>query len=235
MNNFWNTIQQHIDLILGWPLIMYVIAISIICTVLFGFVQFRYFFRAWKEIIVPERTVKAGDMTPVQAFMSTLSSNLGNGSIAGVATAIFNGGPGAALWMLIFGLILMAVRFAEVYLAIYFGAHTKTKGVLGGPMLYMKDIIGGTILTFIYSAACFVFGLTSGSAIQTNSIAISLNTTWSIPTLFTACGISLFILYVIYGGAQRIAMLICKDCSGKSGCFLCINLYYSWLPSPRNS
>lgn len=207
MNNFLSSIQQSIELILGWPLVMYVAATSIICTVIFGFVQFRYFFRAWKEIIMPERTTKAGDMTPFQAFVSTLSSNLGNGSIAGVATAIFSGGPGAALWIFIFGLILMAVRFAEVYLAIYFGSHAKVKSVLGGPMLYIKEIIGGSVLTYVYAAACFIFGLTSGGAIQTNSIAMSLNTTWGISTLITAFVISLFILYVIYGGAQRIATL----------------------------
>ncbi len=173
MNNFCNQIHQCIESLLGWPLILYVIAVSCICTVMFKFVQFRYFIRAWKEIIMPERITKPGDMTPFQAFVSTLSSNLGNGSIAGVATAIFNGGPGAALWMLIFGCILMAVRFAEVYLAIYFGSHAKVKGLLGGPMLYMKEIVGGSILTFIYATASFLFGLTSGGATQTNSIALS--------------------------------------------------------------
>jgi len=207
MNNICNQIGQCIETLLSWPLVLYVAAVSIICTVIFGFVQFRYFIRAWKEIIMPDRVTKPGDMTPFQAFISTLSSNLGNGSIAGVATAIFSGGPGAALWILIFGLILMAVRFAEVYLAIYFDAHAKVKGALGGPMLYMKEIIGGNILTYIYAIACFIFGLTSGSAIQTNSIAVSLNTTWGVPTIVTAICISLFILYVIYGGANRIASL----------------------------
>jgi AGCS family alanine or glycine:cation symporter len=207
MNNFLNPLQQYIELLLGWPLIMYVIAASIICTVMFKFVQFRYFLRAWKEIIMPEKVAKSGDMTPFQAFVGTLSSNLGNGSIAGVATAIFNGGPGAAFWMLIFGLILMAVRFAEVYLAIYFGSHSKTKTLLGGPMLYMKSILGGAILTPIYTFACFLFSLASGGALQTNSIALSLNTTWNIPALVTASVLAIFTLYVIYGGAQRIATL----------------------------
>jgi len=207
MNNLLPIIQQYIELILGWPLVIYVAAASIMCTVMFKFVQFRYFLRAWKAIIMPGKAVKAGDMTPFQAFIGTLSSNLGNGSIAGVATAIFNGGPGAAFWMLIFGLILMAVRFAEVYLAIYFGSHNKTKSLLGGPMLYMKSVIGGHILTPIYTFACFFFSLASGGALQTNSIALSLNTTWNVPAIVTACALSLFILYVIYGGAQRIATL----------------------------
>lgn len=207
MNILWNNINHYIELVLGWPLILYVAAISIICTLMFKCVQFRYFIRAWKEIIMPDRIVKPGDMSPFQAFVSTLSSNLGNGSIAGVATAIFNGGPGAALWLLIFGLILMAVRFAEVYLAIYFAGNAKVKSTLGGPMLYMKEIAGGNVITYVYAAVCFLFGLTSGSAIQTNSIALSLNATWGVPTIATAIVLSLFILYVIYGGANRIASL----------------------------
>jgi AGCS family alanine or glycine:cation symporter len=207
MNNVCTQISQCIDAILGWPLVFYVTIISVLCTIMFGFVQFRYFVRAWKEIIMPDREVKPGDMTPFQAFVSTLSSNLGNGSIAGVATAIFNGGPGAAFWMLVFGLILMSVRFAEVYLAIYYGSHTKAKGLLGGPMLYMKEVVGGSIITFVYTIAAFLFGLTSGSATQTNSIALSLQTTWNIPTLVTAFALTFFILYVIFGGSQRVASL----------------------------
>jgi AGCS family alanine or glycine:cation symporter len=234
MNNFCNSVQQCIELLLGWPLIMYVVATSIICTILLGFVQFRYFLRAWKEIIMPEKAEKSGDMTPFQAFIGTLSSNLGNGSIAGVATAIFSGGPGAALWMLIFGLILMAVRFAEVYLAIYFGSHSKAKTVLGGPMLYMKSVLGGTLLTPIYAIACFLFSLTSGGALQTNSIALSLNATWNIPAIITAFAVSFFTLYVIYGGAQRIASLSEKIVSVKVvvffvSTFIILGYHYSNL------
>lgn len=215
MNNLCYLLGQCVELLLGWPIILYVMAVSIACTILFKFIQFRYFPLAWKEIIMPSRVTKPGDMTPFQAFVSTLSANLGNGSIAGVATAIFNGGPGAALWMLLFGCILMSVRFAEIYLAIYYGSHSKVKAVLGGPMLYMKEIIGGSIIVYVYAAATFLFGLTSGSAIQANSIALSLNTTWGIPAIITAFTVALFVLYVIFGGAHRIATLSEKIVSVK--------------------
>jgi len=236
MNNLCYLLGQCVELLLGWPLILYVIAVSVACTIIFKFVQFRYFLLAWKEIIMPERITKPGDMTPFQAFISTLSSNLGNGSIAGVATAIFNGGPGAALWMLLFGCILMSVRFAEIYLAIYFGSHAKIKTVLGGPMLYMKEIIGGSILIYLYAAATFLFGLTSGSAIQANSIAISLNTTWGIPEIVTAFCIAFFVLYVIFGGAHRIATLSEKIVSVKVvvffvSTFIILGYHYSSLLS----
>src|SRR5439155_1931724 len=69
------------------------------------------------------------------------------------------------------------------------------------------SVIGGAILTPLYAIACFLFSLASGGAIQTNSIALSLNATWNIPVFVTAIGLSLFTLYVIYGGAQRIATL----------------------------
>ena len=86
------------EYMLGWPLIFYVIGISLLCTVLFGFVQFRYFFAACKKLLIPEKTT-SGDMSPFQAFINTLSANLGNGGVAGMATAIFMGGPGAAFWV----------------------------------------------------------------------------------------------------------------------------------------
>lgn len=196
-------IQKISNLVVGWPLIGYVVGAGIICTVALRFIQVRYFAAAWRFTLAPTEGAK-GDMTPFQAFIGTLNSNLGNGSIAGTATAIYAGGPGAAFWIVAAGLVLMAVRFAEVYLGIYFGALVARKSGLGGPMLYLQQLPAGAILTMIYSIACLFFCLIGGNVIQSNSIGVGVQSAWGIPPFVTALVLLAFTAYVIYGGAARI-------------------------------
>lgn len=188
----------------GWPLITYVIAVSIICTLVLGFVQLRHFPTAWKLVLFPPKqaTTSQADMTPFQAFINTLSTNLGNGSIAGMATAINMGGPGAAIWVMIIGFLLMAVRYAEVYLSVYFSSHNRSANI-GGPMLYLRSVVGGSLLSPLYGILLLLF-MFIGSAIQSNSIRISMETTWFVHMYITAGILFAFMLYVVFGGAERI-------------------------------
>lgn len=188
----------------GWPLITYVIGVSVICTFMLGFVQLRHFSTAWKLVLFPPKQAAASkaDMTPFQAFINTLSTNLGNGSIAGMATAINMGGPGAAIWVMIIGLLLMAVRYAEVYLSVYFSSHNRS-ATIGGPMLYLRSVIGGSVLSPLYGILLLLF-MFIGSAIQSNSIRISMETTWFVNMYITAGVLFAFMLYVVFGGAARI-------------------------------
>lgn len=199
--------KQMLETLLGWPLIFYVLGISIVCTIACKFVQFRYFFKAWQLTLFPKKekavAKKDVDMTPLQAFVNTLSANLGNGSVAGMATAIYSGGPGAAFWVVLIGLLLMSVRFAEVFLSIRFSMDYPTSNV-AGPMLYLKSAPGGKVLSLIYGILCLFFGFIVGNAMQTNSIRVSLATTFGTQPLVVATVLGLFILYVVYGGAARI-------------------------------
>jgi len=185
---------------------VYVVGASIIFTIAFKAIQFRYFITAWKTILFPPKhePTKAHAMTPAQAFVNTLSVSLGNGSIAGMATAIYAGGPGSAFWVVIFGLLLMAVRFAEVYTSTLYGTRTATHSTLGGPMLYLKYVIGGDALAYCYAVFCLFFGLLTGNAMQANSIRLSVATTWGVPPLVSALILLVFVLYVLCGGASRI-------------------------------
>lgn len=193
--------------LLGWPLVAYTVAVSLVCTIAFSFVQFRSFFTAWRVILFPDKAATDGEMTPIQAFINTLSTNLGNGSVVGAATAVFMGGPGAGIWVLFFGMVLMAVRFAEVYASTLYGAKAQKGQTLGGPMLYLKEVAGGNILSFVYAICCFAFGLTVGNAMQTHSISYSLHTTWGVNSYVSAAFIALFICYVVFGGAKRIVTI----------------------------
>lgn len=198
-------IQFLLSAINGWPLIFYVVGISLVCTLALGFIQLRYFAYAWKLVLFPpkQKSNAKADMTPFQAFINTLSTNLGNGSLAGMATAVHQGGPGAAIWVMVIGFLLMAVRFCEVFLSVSFGAQAHKQEGLGGPMLYLRSVFAGRYLSYIYAFLCLIF-MALGSAIQSNSIGISLATTWEIPVLSTAIGLLLFIMYVVFGGAARI-------------------------------
>lgn len=200
------SLADAINGILGWPLILYVIGICAVCTVALGFIQLRYFLYSWKLVLFPpaQKEGARADMTPFQAFVNTLSTNLGNGSLAGVATAVYAGGPGSAIWMVIIGLLLMSIRFAEVFLSVHYGAlQTSGKETFGGPMLYLKYVAGGAVLAPAYAIFCLLF-MAIGSAIQSNSISLSMATTWQIPYLLTAFVLLAFIVFVVYGGAARI-------------------------------
>lgn len=217
-------LQNMLDFFLGWPLIGYVVGVSILCTVALGFVQLRYFFKAWKFTLLPERAAKdvqiKVDMTPFQAFVNALSTSLGNGSVAGMATAIYSGGPGAAFWLVVTGFITMSVRFAEVFLSAYVGEQMKTKAAIGGPMLYLKRVVGGKTLAYLYALFVFLFGLTGGNAIQTNSIGLSIVTTWSsISYMTVAIVVLLFMIYVLFGGAARIVKVSDRIVPIKVGVF----------------
>lgn len=196
-----------VEWITGWPLILYVLGASILCTIFLRGMQFRYFVSAWSYALEPgsSDTQAGGDMTPIQAFISTLSANLGNGSIAGMATALYSGGPGATIWVMIIGCFLMVIRFAEVFLSTHFANMYPTRSSLGGPMLYLRAVPGGNILSYIYALTALCFGFLIGNAMQSNSIGLSLKTTWDIKIEITAVAIFMFTLYIVLGGATRIA------------------------------
>ncbi len=208
MVNLAEVVQQISNFVVGWPLMIYVITIGLFYTIALRGIQFRYFFTALKTAVCPtKKNQPTGDVTPVQAFLNTINSNLGNGTIAGMGNAIFLGGPGAALWVIVFGFILMSVRFAEVYLSTIYGGKITQKNILGGPMLYLKDIPGGAFMPTIYATLCLLFGLIGGNLMQANSVAVSLAATYGITQLTSGIALLLFVLYILFGGAQRIVKI----------------------------
>lgn len=208
--NFISMLDLFTGYILGWPTIFCVIGASLLCTLSLKFIQFRYFFAAWRSIFAPaktEQTMGGKDMTPIQAFISALNSNLGNGTIAGVATAIYAGGPGAAFWMLAIGIILMAVRFAEVYLSLWYGAREPQNSTVGGPMLYLSKVAGGKYLPMIYAGMCLVYGLALGNAMQINTMTDGIVRATDISPIFVALFFLGVVAYAVFGGAKRVVSL----------------------------
>ena len=173
------------------------------------FIQFRYFFTAWKLLLFPDKSDinKNADMTPVQAFLNALSTSLGNGSIGGMATAVFSGGPGAAVWIFVFGILGMSIRFCEVFLSTAFGTKHWGNSTVGGPMVYLSKIPMGTVLTYIYTTFCLFLAFTTGNAMQANTIAIGCMRIFNMSSLVVAVILLVFMLYIMFGGAKRIIVV----------------------------
>ncbi len=159
------------------------------------------------------RQVKGeGDIAPFNALMTSLSATIGTGNIAGVATAIFLGGPGALFWMWCTALVGMATKYAEAVLAVKYREVDRNGLHIGGPMFYIKN---GLKPHWGWLGTCFaVFGALAGfgigNTIQANSVADVINSTFAVPHLVTGIIIAILAALVLVGGIKRIASVAGK-------------------------
>lgn len=150
-----------------------------------------------------------GDISPYAALMTALAATVGNGNIAGVATAIATGGPGAPVWMWIAGFFGMATKYAEGFLGVKFRIKNERGEMSGGPMYYARHgIKNEKIAKFmgIFFAICGVFACLfgTGNMAQSNSMALAFNVQFNIPFWLTGLIIMTFVGTVIMGGIKRI-------------------------------
>jgi AGCS family alanine or glycine:cation symporter len=145
-----------------------------------------------------------GEVTAFQAVATALAATVGTGNIAGVATAISIGGPGAVFWMWIAALFGMTTKFAEVVLAVHYREKTPDGRFVGGPMYYITNGLKWKWLAYIFAffGALAAFGI--GNMVQSNSIAESLQVTFNIPKLWTGIALAAFAAMVVIGGIKRI-------------------------------
>lgn len=157
-----------------------------------------------------------GDIPPFSALMTALSATVGTGNIAGVATAIAMGGPGAVFYMWLIAFIGMATKYAEAVCAVHFREVDAKGRHLGGPMYYLKNGVGakmpklGRILanTFALLGAMAAFGIGNGA--QIHSMADVLNTDFGVPQAMTGIVVATLVGLVILGGVQRIGAIASK-------------------------
>lgn len=147
-----------------------------------------------------------GEISPFQALMTCLAATVGTGNIAGVATAIFMGGPGALFWMWCTALVGMATKYCEVVLAVHYRERDSQGEFVGGPMYAIKNGLGkrwawlGGLFALFGGLA--VFGI--GNMVQVNSMAQALEATFNIPLIYTGIVTTVLIAIVILGGIKRI-------------------------------
>jgi len=148
-----------------------------------------------------------GEITPWQSLMTALAATIGTGNIAGVATAIALGGPGAIFWMWMTALVGMATKYAEAVLAIRYREVDGAGRYVGGPMYYIKNGLGPRWAWlggfFALSAAFAALGV--GNMVQANSLADVFNSTTGVPHWLTGVALTGIVFFVIIGGLKRIA------------------------------
>lgn len=150
-----------------------------------------------------------GDITPYAALMTALAATVGNGNIAGVATAIATGGPGAPMWMWIAGFFGMATKYAEGFFGVKFREKNKLGEMSGGPMYYAKNGIKNPKLAKFMGmsfAVCGTFACLfgTGNMAQSNSMALAFNDQFGVPFWLTGLVITVMVGAVVLGGIKRI-------------------------------
>jgi len=198
------------DLVWGPWTIALIFALGLLLSVQTDFVQFRELGSGLKQVFRGalgrdvNRTA-AGDVSPFQALTIALSATLGNGNVAGVATAIAIGGPGAAFWMWLVAPFGMATKYAECALAVRYRKVGDDGRIVGGPMTYLADGLGLRRLAVFFAAATVFGGLGAGNLTQSNSAALVLYSHFGIPKLASGIAMALLLWLVLVGGIQRIA------------------------------
>jgi AGCS family alanine or glycine:cation symporter len=194
------------DFIWGPPLLILLVGTGIYLTIILRGVQFRKLFHSlWLALIKrKEEGDNPGDISHFQALMTALAATVGTGNIAGVATAIAIGGPGALFWMWITGLFGMATKYAEAVLAVKFRVVDEKGQMSGGPMYYISKGLKLKWLGALFAIFASVAAFGIGNMVQSNSVADAVNHSFSIPVEYTGIVLAVLTGLVILGGIKSI-------------------------------
>ncbi len=193
-------------LVWGPPMLVLLVGTGVLLTIVTGAVQFRRLGTALGEVLGKLRRPGTGEgsVTPFQAVATALASTVGVGNIAGVATAIAVGGPGALFWLWISGIFGMATKFSEIVVALHYRERDSAGTMRGGAMYTLRKLgyprLGAT---FALLTALAAFGI--GNMVQANSVAQSLESTFGASPPVVGFVLVLLAGAVILGGIRRIA------------------------------
>lgn len=150
-----------------------------------------------------------GEIPPFQALMTALSATVGTGNIAGVATAVFLGGPGALFWMWLTALVGMATKYSEAVLAVRFREVDERGAHVGGPMYYIRNGLGSkwAWLGVLFAIFAAIAGFGIGNTVQANSVADVLNANFGLPHWLTGVVLMVLVGLVLIGGIKRIGQV----------------------------
>ena len=145
-----------------------------------------------------------GDISHFQALSTALSATIGIGNIAGVATAIHYGGPGALFWMWLTGILGTSLKYAECTLSMKYRKINPDGSASGGPMYYMEKALGWKWLGITFASAASLCALATGNAIQAFTVADQLKSDFAFPVWATGLVVAVVVGMVILGGVKRI-------------------------------
>lgn len=176
-------------------------------TFVLGFPQVRYFGLMCREVIgrIRAKSAEEGSISSFAAMATALAATVGTGNIAGVATALHLGGPGALVWMLFSAIFGMTTKFCEVTLAVDYREKDELGNYRGGTMYILEKALGMKWLAVTFAVFAFLASFGIGNAVQANSTAEGISMAFGIPHIYTAVVLSAIVGLVIWGGLTSIA------------------------------
>ncbi|PFH85778.1 alanine/glycine:cation symporter family protein [Bacillus sp. AFS088145] len=208
-------------------IVILLVAIGLFLTVYLGFIQFKFFPEMIRLLVDGRNRDKDKDkktVSSLQAFMIGMAARIGTGNIAGVATAVALGGPGAVFWMWLMALIGSASAFVESTLAQLYKVKDGSSW-RGGPAYYMEKALGNRKLGVIFSILITLsFGLIF-NAVQANTIAASINNEFGVNTKTTAIVLAIITALIIFGGVHSVAKFSTVLVPIKAGVYIILALW----------
>ena len=200
------------NIVWGPVMLVLLVGTGIWLTLILRGLQFGMLFYALKQAFRPhpkkdDGSDHEGDVSHFGALMTALSATIGTGNIAGLATAVVTGGPGAVFWMWITAIFGMATKYGEGVLAVKYRV-TNSKGEMsGGPMYYIENGLGKKWkwLAFLFAFFGVMASFGIGSTVQANSVAQAVHSSFGIDTWITGVVLTLITAFVVLGGIQSIS------------------------------
>lgn len=191
----------------GPAMLILLLGTGVYLTIRLRFLPLRNLFYAFSLLWKRRKSKEEGDISPFAALMTAMAATVGTGNIAGVAAALFIGGPGAIFWMWMTALVGMATKYSEALLAVKYRETDDEGRHVGGPMYYIKNGMGEKWKPLAVAFALFgtiaAFGI--GNMVQANAVAGAMETAFGFDNQSTGVVLMVLVGLVMFGGIQRIA------------------------------
>lgn len=197
------------DFVWGPVMIILLVGTGLFLTIRLKMIQFRGFRHAWALVLGKhDNPEDQGEISHFQALSAALAATIGTGNIAGVATAIAAGGPGAVFWMWITAVVGMATKYASCTLGVKFRKVADDGVVSGGPMYYIQYGLGWKWLAVLFAMFTAIASFGIGNMVQSNSVAQPLEDLLGIPSYVSGIIMAILVGLVIIGGIKRIGIVV---------------------------
>lgn len=215
MENFYALVDDVSAFLWGGPMIVLLLGTGLFFMIILKGRPFRRLFPAFGSLWRGRGTEGregGGEISPWNALSTALSGQVGTGNLAGVATAITLGGPGAIFWMWMTALVGMAAAYAESSLAVKYREEHADGHTHGGPMFYIKNGLGKkwTWLAILFAVGTMFSALATGNMIQANSIANGIASATPVPNWAVGLIVAALAFAVIIGGIKSIGSVAGK-------------------------
>lgn len=207
MDNLNQILTTASSWVWGPAMLILLLGTGLFLTIRLRFLPLRNLFYAFSLLWKGRKSTEKGDITPFGALMTAMAATVGTGNIAGVAAALFIGGPGAIFWMWITALVGMATKYGEAVLAVKYREEDEEGRHVGGPMYYIKNGMGEKWKPLAFAFAMFgtiaAFGI--GNMVQANAVAGAMETAFGFDNQVTGVVLMILVGLVLFGGIKRIA------------------------------